>query len=123
MLDDLRKRQKVVIYIVAAAFILTGAGGTIFGLREGLFGRGRYVGKVNGSKITVQEFQNKVAKSRRDIVTKVNRLTTVLVVGYQAQPGMSWSMKSFGSSRSRNIGSKSPTTSFSPRFKTILLKN
>ncbi len=62
MLDDLRKRQKVVIYIVAAAFILTGAGGTIFGLREGLFGRGRYVGKVNGSKITVQEFQNKVAE-------------------------------------------------------------
>lgn len=36
MLDDLRKRQKVVIYIVAAVFILTGAGGTIFGLKEGL---------------------------------------------------------------------------------------
>lgn len=62
MLDDLRKRQKVVIYIVAAVFILTGAGGTIFGLKEGLFGRGRYVGKVNGSKITIQEFQNKVAE-------------------------------------------------------------
>ncbi|MGI6198454.1 MAG: peptidylprolyl isomerase [Candidatus Cloacimonadaceae bacterium] len=62
MLDDLRKRQKVVIYIVAAAFILTGAGGTIFGLKEGLFGRGRYVGKVNRSKITVQEFQEKVAE-------------------------------------------------------------
>lgn len=60
MLDDLRKRQKVVIYIVAAVFILTGAGGTIFGLKEGLFGRGRYVGKVNGSKITIQEFQDKV---------------------------------------------------------------
>lgn len=62
MLDDLRKRQKVVIYIVAAAFILTGAGGTIFGLKEGLFGRGRYVGKVNRSKITVEEFQQKVAE-------------------------------------------------------------
>lgn len=61
MLDDLRKKQKVVIYIVAVAFILTGAGGTIFGIREGLFGKKDYVGKVNGSKIGIQEFQAKVA--------------------------------------------------------------
>ena len=60
MLDDLRKKQKLVIYIVAAAFILTGAGGTIFGLREGLFGNKSFVGKVNGSKITIQEFQAKI---------------------------------------------------------------
>lgn len=60
MLDDLRKKQKIVIYIVAAAFILTGAGGTIFGLREGLFGKKSFLGKVNGQKITVQQFQAKL---------------------------------------------------------------
>lgn len=60
MLDNLRKKQKLVIYIVAAAFILTGAGSTIFGLREGFFGRKNYVGKINGEKITPQQFQAKL---------------------------------------------------------------
>jgi len=60
MLDDLRKKQKLIIYIVAAAFILTGAGGTIFGLKEGLFSNKNFVGKINGDKITLQEFQAKL---------------------------------------------------------------
>lgn len=60
MLDNLRKKQKLIIYIVAAAFILTGAGTTIFGLKEGLFGRGNYLAKINGQKVTPQEFQAKI---------------------------------------------------------------
>ena len=32
MLENLRKKQKLIIYVVSAAFILTGAGSTIFGL-------------------------------------------------------------------------------------------
>lgn len=60
MLDNLRKKQKLIIYIVAAAFILTGAGTTIFGLKEGLFGRGNYLAKINGVKVSPQEFQAKI---------------------------------------------------------------
>ena len=63
MLDDLRKKQKLVIYIVAVAFILTGAGGAIFGLREGLFGKKNYLGKVNGEKITIQQFQARLEEA------------------------------------------------------------
>jgi len=60
MLENLRKKQKLIIYVVSAAFILTGAGSTIFGLREGFFSRKNYVGKINGDKITPQEFQAKL---------------------------------------------------------------
>jgi parvulin-like peptidyl-prolyl isomerase len=60
MLDSLRKKQKMIIYIVAAAFILTGAGATVFGLRDVLTSRKNYLGKVNGQKITLAEFNAKV---------------------------------------------------------------
>jgi len=60
MLDSLRKKQKLVIYIVAAAFILTGAGATVFGLRDMFLSRKSYLGKVNGHKITVAEYQAKI---------------------------------------------------------------
>jgi parvulin-like peptidyl-prolyl isomerase len=61
MLDSLRKNQKLIVYIVAAAFIISlGAGGIFGGERILESFRGNYLGKVNGTKITAQEFNQKV---------------------------------------------------------------
>jgi peptidyl-prolyl cis-trans isomerase D len=63
MLDNLRKNQKLIVYIVAAAFILGGAGTAYYGIRgliEGTLFSGQYVGKVNGTKISPQMFQQKI---------------------------------------------------------------
>lgn len=56
MLEDLRKKQKVIIYIVAAVFIL---GMTAVGITE-VFLPKPYLGKVNGKKISFDMYQNKV---------------------------------------------------------------
>lgn len=56
MLDQLRKKQKIVIYFVAIIFIL-GMGAV--GLVE-LLTPQPYLGKVNGTKITVEMYQQKI---------------------------------------------------------------
>ena len=55
MLDQLRKKQKVIIYIVAFVFIV---GMGAIGLGE-LLSPKPYLGKVNGTKITFDMFQQK----------------------------------------------------------------
>jgi len=64
MLDQLRKRQKVIVYVVAAAFILSLAGtGGYFGIRsllDGTLFSGQFLGKVNGTKITPKMYQQKI---------------------------------------------------------------
>ncbi|MCK9610283.1 MAG: peptidylprolyl isomerase [Candidatus Cloacimonas sp.] len=56
MLDQLRKKQKIVIYIVAIVFILGMAG---VGIGE-LLSPKPYLGKVNGTKITYEMYQKKI---------------------------------------------------------------
>ncbi len=56
MLDNLRKKQKIVIYIVAFVFIV-GMGAV--GIGE-LLSPKPYLGKVNGTKITFEMYQQKV---------------------------------------------------------------
>ena len=61
MLDSLRKNQKLIVYIVSLAFILSlGAGGIFGGERILESFRGRYLAKINGTKITPQQFNQKV---------------------------------------------------------------
>lgn len=64
MLDSLRKQQKLIVYIVAAAFILSLAGtGGYFGIRgliDGTLFSGQYLAKVNGTKISLQQYQDKI---------------------------------------------------------------
>jgi len=61
MLDSLRKNQKIIVYVVAIAFILSlGAGGIFGGERLLESFRGRYLGKVNGTTISPQEYNAKV---------------------------------------------------------------
>lgn len=55
MLDDLRKKQKIIIYFVAIIFIL---GMGAIGIVE-IFMPKPYLGKVEGTKITMEMFQNK----------------------------------------------------------------
>lgn len=56
MLENLRKKQKAIIYVVAAVFIL---GMTAVGITE-VFMPKPYLGKVNGTKITHEMYQKKV---------------------------------------------------------------
>ncbi len=56
MLENLRKKQKVIIYIIAAVFIL---GMTAVGFTE-VFIPKPYLGKVNGKKITFEMYQAKL---------------------------------------------------------------
>jgi parvulin-like peptidyl-prolyl isomerase len=56
MLENLRKKQKAIIYIIAAVFIL---GMTAVGITE-VFLPKPYLGKVNGTKITFEMYQNKL---------------------------------------------------------------
>lgn len=56
MLENLRKKQKIIIYFVAVIFIL-GMGAV--GLAE-LLRPQPYLGKVNGKKITLEMYQNKI---------------------------------------------------------------
>jgi len=56
MLENLRKKQKIVIYIIAAVFIL---GMTAVGITE-VFIPKPYLGKVAGTKITFEMYQAKV---------------------------------------------------------------
>lgn len=61
MLDSLRKNQKVIVYVVAAAFILSlGAGGIFGGERLLESFQGRYLAKINGVKISPQEYNQKI---------------------------------------------------------------
>lgn len=61
MLESLRKNQKLIVYIVSAAFILSLGAGGIFGGEQLLESfQGRYLGKVNGVKISPQEYSDKV---------------------------------------------------------------
>ncbi len=64
MLESLRKRQKLIVYIVAITFILGLAGtGGYFGIRglvEGTLFSGQFLGKVNGSKLTPQMYSKKI---------------------------------------------------------------
>ena len=61
MLDSLRKNQKLIVYIVSLAFILSlGAGGIFGGERILESFRGRYLANINGTKITPQQFNQKV---------------------------------------------------------------
>ena len=61
MLDELRKKQKAIVYIVAAAFILSlGAGGIFGGERLLQSFKGNYLAKINGSKISPQEYNAKI---------------------------------------------------------------
>ncbi|MBW6514714.1 MAG: peptidylprolyl isomerase [Candidatus Syntrophosphaera sp.] len=61
MLDSLRKKQKIIVYIVAAAFILSLGAGGIFGGSQimGAFG-GNYLGKVNNTKFTSKDYNQKM---------------------------------------------------------------
>jgi len=61
MLDKLRKKQKIIVYIVAIAFILGIGAGGIFGGSQilGFFG-GDYLGKVNRTKISPQMYNQKI---------------------------------------------------------------
>ncbi|MDD4309651.1 MAG: peptidylprolyl isomerase [Candidatus Cloacimonetes bacterium] len=56
MLENLRKKQKIVIYFIAAIFIL---GMGAMGLVELLTPK-PYLGKVNGTKITLEMYQQKI---------------------------------------------------------------
>ncbi len=60
MLDDLRKKQKVIIYVVAVVFIVGMMG---VGLLE-LFTPKPYLGKVNGTKISVEEYNDRYNQMR-----------------------------------------------------------
>jgi len=56
MLDDLRKKQKIIIYFVAVIFIL---GMGAIGIVE-IFTPKPYLGKVEGTKITLEMYQSKI---------------------------------------------------------------
>jgi peptidyl-prolyl cis-trans isomerase D len=56
MLDDLRKKQKIIIYFVAVIFIL---GMGAIGIVE-IFTPKPYLGKVDGTKITLEMYQGKI---------------------------------------------------------------
>ena len=61
MLDQLVKKQKVIIYIIAIAFILSLGAGGIFGGEKIIQSLGgNYLGKVNGTKITPQQYNLKI---------------------------------------------------------------
>lgn len=61
MLDQLVKKQKVIIYIIAIAFILSIGAGGIFGGEKIIQALGgNYLGKVNGTKITPQQYNLKI---------------------------------------------------------------
>ena len=56
MLDDLRKKQKIIIYFVAVIFIL---GMGAIGIVE-IFTPKPYLGRVDGTKITLEMYQGKI---------------------------------------------------------------
>lgn len=58
MLEDLRKKQKIVIWIVAIVFII---GMAAMGV-TGIFSPKEYLGKVNGTVITMDMFRQQIAK-------------------------------------------------------------
>lgn len=66
MLDKLRKKQKIIVYIVAIAFIIGIGAGGIFGGSQilGFFG-GNYLGKVNGTEITPQMYNQKIRETEQ----------------------------------------------------------
>ncbi len=68
MLDKLRQKQKVIVYIVAVTFILSLAGvGGFMGYQQ-LFGTSHLIGKINGTRITKEMFDdkfNELVKSRQ----------------------------------------------------------
>ena len=64
MLDDLRKKQKIIIYFVAVIFIL---GMGAIGIVE-IFQPKPYLGKVEGTKISLEMYQSKI----QDIYMRYN---------------------------------------------------
>ncbi|HPS38076.1 MAG TPA: peptidylprolyl isomerase [Candidatus Cloacimonadota bacterium] len=58
MLEDLRKKQKIVIWIIAFVFII---GMAAMGV-SGIFSPKEYLGKVNGVPITMDMFREQIAK-------------------------------------------------------------
>ncbi len=61
MLEVLRKQQKVIVYVVAISFIIgLGAGGIFGGSQIAEIFTGRFLGKVNGTKITQPEYEKKI---------------------------------------------------------------
>lgn len=63
MLDNLRKKQKIVIYFIAFVFIIGMAG---LGISDFFNRPPSYIGKVNGTKITIEMYQNKIAQLERN---------------------------------------------------------
>lgn len=59
MLDQIRKKQKIVIYVIAAVFVL---GMAPLGLRE-LFKSDPISGKINGNDIDLQDYNNTLQNS------------------------------------------------------------
>jgi peptidyl-prolyl cis-trans isomerase D len=60
MLEDLRKKQKIVIYIIAFVFIV---GMGIMGVTDIFFNKSAVFGSVNGQKITYDMFNSELQKS------------------------------------------------------------
>jgi len=60
MLESLRKKQKIVIYIIAFVFIV---GMAVMGVTDIFFKRNDFVGKVNGVKITYDMFQKELQQN------------------------------------------------------------
>ena len=60
MLEDLRKRQKIVIYFIAFVFIV---GMAIMGITDIFFNKSPMLGKIDGEKITYEMFQAELQKN------------------------------------------------------------
>ena len=59
MLDQLRKKQKSVTIAIAVIFILGMGAMGLGGMFDTIFAK-TYLGKVNGKKITVEMYQDKI---------------------------------------------------------------
>jgi len=59
MLDNLRKKQKIVIYIIAFVFIVGMAG---LGIGDFFNRPPNHIGRVNGTRITIDMYQRKIAQ-------------------------------------------------------------
>lgn len=98
MLEDLRKKQKIVIWVIAFVFIV---GMGIMGITDVFFNKKPIVGKINGQKITYEQFQqelqqnvenyrqqNKDAEMTPDLMSMLSdqtwqRLTQKIILGAQ----------------------------------------
>ncbi len=60
MLEDLRKKQKVIIYVLTFVFIV---GMAIMGITDIFFNKTPVLGKIDGTKITYEMFQQELQKN------------------------------------------------------------